>query len=101
MCRRDRAAPGAGTQRCYRPVFTGIEDVRTVRDHDDHVHLRAPHHAPAGFERADLRHDRAVRCYPGTLEQRDARMRSEEHTSELQSLMRTSYAVLCLQKKNK
>src|SRR3546814_3537957 len=26
--------------------------------------------------------------------------RSEEHTSELQSLMRTSYAVFCLQKKN-
>src|SRR3546814_4386845 len=29
------------------------------------------------------------------------RMRSEEHTSELQSLMRTSYAVFCLKKKNK
>src|SRR3546814_2324327 len=28
-------------------------------------------------------------------------MRSEEHTSELQSLMRISYAVFCLQKKNK
>src|SRR3546814_6207463 len=27
--------------------------------------------------------------------------RSEEHTSELQSLMRTSYAVFCLTKKNK
>src|SRR3546814_8606119 len=26
--------------------------------------------------------------------------RSEEHTSELQSLMRISYAVLCLKKKN-
>src|SRR3546814_7063425 len=26
--------------------------------------------------------------------------RSEEHTSELQSLMRTSYAVICLKKKN-
>src|SRR3546814_3955122 len=26
------------------------------------------------------------------------RMRSEEHTSELQSLMRTSYAVFCLKK---
>src|SRR3546814_16736736 len=26
--------------------------------------------------------------------------RSEEHTSELQSLMRKSYAVFCLQKKN-
>src|SRR3546814_2887646 len=29
------------------------------------------------------------------------RARSEEHTSELQSLMRTSYAVFCLQKKTK
>src|SRR3546814_10189813 len=28
-------------------------------------------------------------------------LRSEEHTSELQSLMRTSYAVFCLKKKNK
>src|SRR3546814_1152403 len=27
-------------------------------------------------------------------------LRSEEHTSELQSLMRISYAVFCLQKKN-
>src|SRR3546814_2896152 len=31
---------------------------------------------------------------------RDA-MRSEEHTSELQSLMRISYAVFCLKKKTK
>src|SRR3546814_3660239 len=30
-----------------------------------------------------------------------ANMRSEEHTSELQSLMRISYAVFCLKKKNK
>src|SRR3546814_6337975 len=29
------------------------------------------------------------------------RCRSEEHTSELQSLMRISYAVFCLKKKNK
>src|SRR3546814_10376700 len=28
-------------------------------------------------------------------------MRSEEHTSELQSLMRITYAVFCLKKKNK
>src|SRR3546814_4028132 len=27
-------------------------------------------------------------------------IRSEEHTSELQSIMRTSYAVFCLKKKN-
>src|SRR3546814_2643575 len=39
----------------------------------------------------------AVRCagrLPGRIE------RSEEHTSELQSLMRNSYAVFCLKKKN-
>src|SRR3546814_4109313 len=30
-----------------------------------------------------------------------AMTRSEEHTSELQSLMRISYAVFCLNKKNK
>src|SRR3546814_1970738 len=29
----------------------------------------------------------------------DIKMRSEEHTSELQSLMRISYAVFCLKKK--
>src|SRR3546814_10272554 len=31
----------------------------------------------------------------------DMAIRSEEHTSELQSLMRISYAVFCLKKKNK
>src|SRR3546814_4898132 len=32
---------------------------------------------------------------------RNPRIRSEEHTSELQSLMRISYAVFCLKKKKK
>src|SRR3546814_3541997 len=32
---------------------------------------------------------------------KDAVARSEEHTSELQSLMRISYAVFCLKKKKK
>src|SRR3546814_4746459 len=35
------------------------------------------------------------------LPQRNRTMRSEEHTSELQSLMRISYAVFCLKKKKK
>src|SRR3546814_2089621 len=34
-------------------------------------------------------------CQPGDI----ALLRSEEHTSELQSLMRISYAVFCLKKK--
>src|SRR3546814_7951898 len=37
-----------------------------------------------------------VRCYINP----ELGPRSEEHTSELQSLMRTSYAVFCLKKKN-
>src|SRR3546814_3391444 len=35
------------------------------------------------------------------LPERRLGLRSEEHTSELQSLMRISYAVFCLKKKNK
>src|SRR3546814_2379224 len=42
----------------------------------------------------DLRHLQFRRRQP------HQRLRSEEHTSELQSLMRISYAVSCLQKKN-
>src|SRR3546814_5289235 len=54
--------------------------------------------------------DRSIRGQqhqPGGLralaEMRDqlAQLRSEEHTSELQSLMRISYAVFCLKKKKK
>src|SRR3546814_5813709 len=33
------------------------------------------------------------------LQKQEAGLRSEEHTSELQSLMRISYAVFCLKKK--
>src|SRR3546814_10328189 len=36
-----------------------------------------------------------------TLEEQWLEIRSEEHTSELQSLMRISYAVFCLKKKTK
>src|SRR3546814_2254945 len=42
----------------------------------------------------------AVRVEDGEQRQPDPR-RSEEHTSELQSLMRISYAVFCLKKKKK
>src|SRR3546814_3523330 len=42
----------------------------------------------------DLPHELSRRIWQG-------RYRSEEHTSELQSLMRISYAVFCLKKKTK
>src|SRR3546814_4729707 len=37
----------------------------------------------------------------GKLTDHNGKTRSEEHTSELQSLMRISYAVFCLKKKKK
>src|SRR3546814_9251489 len=40
-------------------------------------------------------------CAVAARQQSVAIQRSEEHTSELQSLMRISYAVFCLKKKNK
>src|SRR3546814_3719634 len=45
-----------------------------------------------GDQRIARRTGTRNRCHPG-------RGRSEEHTSELQSLMRISYAVFCLKKK--
>src|SRR3546814_9639429 len=52
--------------------------------------------------RAILRRHDAVRCgeHPASRD-RQGSGRSEEHTSELQSLMRISYAVFCLKKKKK
>src|SRR3546814_4661252 len=59
-----------------------------------------------GYEAADIAEGREIR---GKLENDDALLdvaaaadavkRSEEHTSELQSLMRISYAAFCLNKK--
>src|SRR3546814_8596918 len=57
------------------------------------------HAAPFGKKRTDVRLDHHVQFEVRHRTGRDDR--SEEHTSELQSLMRISYAVLCLtQKKN-
>src|SRR3546814_8983838 len=50
-----------------------------------------PRDAPARGQLDDRRQSRGV----------DRGGRSEEHTSELQSLMRISYAVFCLKKKRK
>src|SRR3546814_1093820 len=44
--------------------------------------------------------DVVVEVAGGGTDQVQTTARSEEHTSELQSLMRTSYAVFCLKKKN-
>src|SRR3546814_8934443 len=59
--------------------------VRTIKIRGHHAAIVAPILAIVAFAQLD----------PGDLGDR-----SEEHTSELQSLMRISYAVFCLKKKN-
>src|SRR3546814_5545749 len=59
-----------------------------------HRRGRRPHRAK---EQASLLPSRLRRSRPVAAHHR--RGRSEEHTSELQSLMRISYAVFCLKKK--
>src|SRR3546814_2537260 len=51
-----------------------------------------------GAPRQSTRRGSAVRSAAGAKPSHQSR--SEEHTSELQSLMRTSYAVFCLKKNN-
>src|SRR3546814_1924963 len=51
--------------------------------------------------RPDLRRLRGVQPGDHRLRPAQGDRRSEEHTSELQSLMRISYAVFCLKKKTK
>src|SRR3546814_3677060 len=80
-------------------------------DHDHYRHKNAGdliyqflhrRFTPLGFlhHLNDLR-KYGVTSYLFSLETEASFLRSEEHTSELQSLMRISYAVFCLKKKKK
>src|SRR3546814_1060615 len=64
------------------------------------IRLRAWQQRPdrLAFSRSDLRKPFLVKAPIGVV---GMISRSEEHTSELQSLIRISYSVFCLKKKNK
>src|SRR3546814_1070635 len=87
----------AGESAIDRKVIGGDLDVRGVADLDE-----------GDVARGDARFDEQFVAERHNLHDLFARIhiaaqgvdRSEEHTSELQSLMRISYAVFCLKKKN-
>src|SRR3546814_2984023 len=64
------------------------------------VHRKLRHARHAGSH-ATRRTIAKLECRVGQRCPAEEAMRSEEHTSELQSLMRISYAVFCLKKKKK
>src|SRR3546814_1368188 len=73
----------------------------------ERLHQHAALRGPVGVELLDellegrSLHRRRSQEKAGQYSGRGRRPRSEEHTSELQSLMRISYAVFCLKKKIK
>src|SRR3546814_8897591 len=67
----------------------------SVRRHNDTVERRW------NDSRDGILSEPEMRTGAGRSGHRSEFRRSEEHTSELQSLMRISYAVFCLKKKNK
>src|SRR3546814_10300724 len=73
---------------------------RRGEPHLEHEADREPDHDLADDEEKARDRDDAFRRQ-GHARRRDRGHRSEEHTSELQSLMRNSYAVFCLKKKKK
>src|SRR3546814_3968509 len=85
-----RAAQGGGRD----AALDGADRAVDRRDRADRVQLHVPRAAalcaPRGADRAGDGTDGRAGYQDG---------RSEEHTSELQSLMRISYAVFCLTKK--
>src|SRR3546814_1320462 len=88
---RDSAAGRVFTDRCCR-----LERL-------DERLAALPHHDQDAPARSDREHRRQgpPAADPRLRRRQMAAGRSEEHTSELQSLMRISYAVFCLKKKTK
>src|SRR3546814_1756254 len=78
----------------YRKAGAGRQQVMTLAA-DEFIRRFLLHALPRGFHR--IRHYGLL----ASARRKDhlERARSEEHTSELQSLMRISYAVFCLKKK--
>src|SRR3546814_2669930 len=70
----------------YTTLFRSNQPAPGKQRHLQQVHARRAH-VEHGGDDVDRAHDRADAHHVD---------RSEEHTSELQSLMRISYAVLCL-----
>src|SRR3546814_10247976 len=122
--RHTRCALVTGVQTCALPIFHeltdglnlrlhvhGDDDVEFILDRSDEIHDRQAVPLQIASERGrlskgdvllverlDLRCDAIENVLP--VIHASNSLRSEEHTSELQSLMRISYAVFCLKQKN-
>src|SRR3546814_4917449 len=94
MIRRPPRSTRTDTLFPYTTLFRSGQEVVTLNLST--AQLRSLEAGPGRWLRLQIAPE-AIHIMP----QKDAAaLRSEEHTSELQSLMRISYAVFCLKKKN-
>src|SRR3546814_9190057 len=97
VCSSDLHAPGNIAAQSVRPVGRGAIPQRILYDQqvgdEQQASTRRPYRQIAISLAGQFR-------FQQELGQIGFGGRSEEHTSELQSLMRISYAVFCLTKKN-
>src|SRR3546814_10904875 len=78
-----------------RAMPASVYSIPTSANAEDHVSMGANESRHVLAMADDLGKVLALELYTAAQA-----LRSEEHTSELQSLMRISYAVFCLKKKN-
>src|SRR3546814_10772258 len=103
---QDRAArcntPPAAPQRAAPPAPRRRYALHHRRASDVHRHAHHRQVFPTNYATSNGKTSAAgIHLWLAWLPQRKRHPRSEEHTSELQSLMRISYAVFCLKKKTK
>src|SRR3546814_2320328 len=102
---RSRAARAEQDDRRAGETDGGAGQIPAVGPHalDDPQPAQRGGDVDAAIGRVGAAGEGAVRegQQPGEERERGEAGRSEEHTSELQSLMRISYAVFCLKKKKK
>src|SRR3546814_9057831 len=95
MIRRPPRSTRTDTLFPYTTLFRSQPEAHEAGRGERCHHPRVSEDGPPGGGGDQCRHD-AERG-----QQHYVDLRSEEHTSELQSLMRISYAVFCLKKKNR
>src|SRR3546814_5194511 len=94
MIRRPPRSTRTDTLFPYTTLFRSNEKIKAYRHHGDHLRILKE----AGSELCQP--IKMIAYLVGGMDGEQADWdRSEEHTSELQSLMRISYAVFCLKKK--
>src|SRR3546814_5239570 len=95
MIRRPPRSTRTDTLFPYTTLFRSRDQSDFGRDYSDGAEFRHFSYEGQSCQRKRCAHETDRAALAGKSQQR-----SEEHTSELQSLMRISYAVFCLKKKN-